>query len=376
VTQTKLKVLQVLPALESGGVERGTLEIADYLVKQGHESIVISAGGRLVNKLMRQGSKHISWPIGKKSLLTLRLVSRLRRFLIEQQVDILHARSRFPAWIAYFAWVSIPKKQRPKFITTVHGKYSVSSYSGIMTKGEAVIVVSEMIKDYVLKNYHLDPSKLTRIYRGINTEDFVFGYQPSQSWKQKWYSEFPNTKNAFVITLPARITRWKGQEDFLELISLLRGNNLSVHGLIVGEAKQDKKDFLASLNELAKDKGIYQHVSFVGHRSDLREVLAISDVVMSMSTQPEAFGRTTIEALSLGVPVIGYAHGGVDEQLQTVFPAGRINVGDIKAAVNLIKKWIKKAPVVNESHPYRLLTMQQQTLSVYLSALKKNTYSE
>jgi glycosyltransferase involved in cell wall biosynthesis len=241
-----------------------------------------------------------------------------------------------------------------------------------MMKGESVIVVSEMIKDYVLDNYDVEPSKLNRIYRGINTAYFEHGFQPSQNWMDKWYFDYPDTKNAFVITLPARVTRWKGQEDFIELMAVLRERNLPVHGLIVGEVKQDKSNFLASLKQLALQKGVQQHISFVGHRNDLREVMAISDVVMSMSTQPEAFGRTTIEALSLGVPVIGYAHGGVDEQLQTVFPEGRIKVGDINAAAGLIEKWTQKRPVVNTSHPYQLHTMQEKTLSVYQSALETN----
>src|SRR5512139_2168841 len=151
--EKKLTVLQLLPALESGGVERGTLEVAHALIQHGHRALVISAGGRQVAPLVASGAEHVAWPIGKKSLKTLLLVGRLRRFLLEQKVDILHARSRVPAWIAYLAWRGMDPATRPRFVTTVHGMYSVNRYSRIMTRGEVVIAVSETVRDYILHNY-------------------------------------------------------------------------------------------------------------------------------------------------------------------------------------------------------------------------------
>ena len=138
---TGITVLQLIPALESGGVERGTLELGAGLVHAGHRSLVMSAGGQLVSRLTGQGSEHIQWPIGRKSIWTLRLVRRLRSLIRERQVDILHARSRLPAWIAWLAWRGLPEQQRPRFVTTVHGLYSVNRYSRIMTHAEAVIAV-------------------------------------------------------------------------------------------------------------------------------------------------------------------------------------------------------------------------------------------
>jgi hypothetical protein len=122
-----LTVLQVLPALDGGGVERGTLEVAAALTQQGHRSLVISAGGRLVARLEAAGSRHIDWPIGAKSILTLRWVRRLRQLLLEESVDILHARSRLPAWVAWLAWRGLSPDRRPRFLTTVHGLYSVNA---------------------------------------------------------------------------------------------------------------------------------------------------------------------------------------------------------------------------------------------------------
>src|SRR5574340_562156 len=149
----KLTVLQLLPALESGGVERGTLEVADALVQRGHRALIMSGGGRLVAPLTKLGAEHYTWPIGVKSPRTLLLVHKLRRFLIEQQVDIVHARSRVPAWIAYLAWRGMEPAMRPRFVTTLHGMYGVNRYSRIMTRGEAVIAVSDTVREYILQNY-------------------------------------------------------------------------------------------------------------------------------------------------------------------------------------------------------------------------------
>ena len=138
----RLTVLQAVPALQGGGVERSTLEVAAALVRNGHRSLVISAGGRLVPELLDAGSEHVCWPIGRKSPLTLRLVPRLRRLLHREGVDILHARSRLPAWVAWLAWRGMDPARRPRFITTVHGLNSVNAYSAVMLKGEQVVAVS------------------------------------------------------------------------------------------------------------------------------------------------------------------------------------------------------------------------------------------
>jgi hypothetical protein len=148
-----MKVIQILPELESGGVERGTLEVGIYLVEQGHQSIVISNGGRLVEQLEAEGSRHISLPVQKKRLSSLRQVKVLRRIFEAEKPDIIHLRSRVPAWLAWLAWRKMDPKTRPRLVTTVHGMYSVNFYSKIMTRGEAVICVSNSVKDYVIKNY-------------------------------------------------------------------------------------------------------------------------------------------------------------------------------------------------------------------------------
>lgn len=363
----KLTVVQVLPALDAGGVERGTLEVGKYLVQHGHRSIVLSAGGRMVERLTREGSEHVTWDLGRKSLWTLRMVPRLRRFLLENRVDILHARSRMPAWVAYLAWQGMDLERRPRFVTTVHGPYSVNAYSAVMVKGERIIVISGMIRDYVLTHYpDTDPSRLRLIYRGVDPAEFPHGHRPDAAWLAQWQRDFPQTVGKRLITLPARITRWKGQEDFIELMARLKPQVPDLHGLVVGEPHPRRRRFQEELERQVSARGLAGDISFTGHRNDLREIMAISSIVLSLSREPEAFGRTTVEALSLGIPVVGYDHGGVGEQLAAILPEGRVPVGDIDEVARRVRSWIEHPPSIPIDQPYTLERMLHSTLEVYL----------
>ena len=370
IKSKKLTIVQVLPALNSGGVERGTLEISKYLVSKKHRSIVISQGGRMKDKLVLEGGEHIELPIGKKSLLTLRLIPKIIKILRKNKVDILHVRSRFPAWICLIAIKFMQNKKKPSIVTTFHGPYSINRYSSIMAKGDVVIAVSKMIKTYILKNYKINPKKIFLNYRGVDAKEFPYLFKPKDSWINEWYKNNPETKNKILLTLPGRVTRWKGQIHFLNIIASLNKDNPNIHGLIVGDVAANKLGFLEELKNKAIKLGIKNKVSFIGHRNDLREIMSISKIIFSLSSEPEAFGRTTIESLKIGIPVIGYGHGGVGEQLKEVFPQGLIEKDDISSAVVLCKKWIKKAPKVTKTDLFNLETMQSNTLKIYMAALK------
>lgn len=363
-----LKVVQMLPALEGGGVEKGTLEVARYLIEHGHQSIVISAGGRLVEQLQREGSRHLTWDVGAKRLSTLRWVFRLRRFLRETRPDILHLRSRLPAWIGYWAWRGLSQDERPHLVTTVHGLYTVGRYSSVMTRGERVIAVSQTVRDYILSNYPgVDPARIQVIHRGVDRRVYPYGFRPSAEWLAAWRRQFPELDGKYLITLPARLTRRKGQEHLIEIIVGLLRKSIPAHGLLVGGAHPRKRHFQQELREKVSAAGLDRHITFTGHRSDLREVMAISDVVLSVSLEPEAFGRTTLEALSLGLPVAGYDHGGVSEQLSELLPQGRVQVGDRQAMEALLTEWYRSPPQVPEHHPFTLERMLEQTLVIYES---------
>jgi glycosyltransferase involved in cell wall biosynthesis len=368
-----LTVIQILPALNSGGVERGTTEIANALVKAGHRSLVISAGGRLVHQLEQEGTTHITLPIGEKRLSTLRYIWKLREILREIAPDLVHLRSRLPAWIAYLAWRKLPVDQRPHIVTTVHGPYSVNKYSAIMTIGERVIAVSNMIKTYITENYpNVEKDNITVIHRGIDPKCYAPTYHPTTEWLSQWHKDFPQLENKLVITLPARITSWKGQEDLITCIDILKSKGIKVHGLVVGETHPRKQAFLTVLKTKIAELDLEKDITFTGHRSDLQDILASSNIVLSLAKAPEAFGRTTIEALSMGIPVIGYNHGGVAEQLAITFPDGQVPVGDIDAIVDKIISWHHNGtPVVKTQHPFTLDNMCQQTLQIYQDLCEK-----
>lgn len=363
----RLTVLQVLPALESGGVERGTLEVAAHLARQGHRSLVMSAGGRMVAQLEREGSEHIAWPIGKKSLHTLRLIGPLRRLLEEQQVDVLHVRSRLPAWISYLAWRGMTPGRRPRLVTTVHGYYSVGFYSAVMTRGETVIAVSASIADYLRENYpSWDRSTLRVIPRGIDPALYRPDYRPSAEWLQDWKTAWPQLAGKRLLVLPGRITRLKGHHDFIELLATLKARVPDLHGVIVGETDTRHRPYLAELEAAVKAKGLENDLTFTGHRSDLREIFSVSTLVLSLSTQPEAFGRTVLEALALGIPVAGYAQGGVGELLSMMFPAGKVVPGD-RCGLTETCLSILDAPCRPEALPEQLELkhMLDDTLNTY-----------
>jgi glycosyltransferase involved in cell wall biosynthesis len=363
----RLTVLQVLPALQGGGAELGALEVAAALVRGGHRSLVISAGGRFVGRLEAEGSRHIAWPIGVKSPLTLRHVRRLRRLLREEDVTILHARSRLPAWVAWLAWRGLPAGRRPRFITTVHGLYSVNAYSAVMTRGERVIAVSGAARDYVLAAYaQVAPERVSVIHRGVDTDRYSPGYRPSEQWLADWYRRYPQTRGKYLVTLPGRLTRRKGVLDFFGVMQGLRHQGIPAHGLLVGEAPAGRHArFMNELRRQLASDGLAASITLTGHREDLRDILANSGAVLSLARHPEAFGRTVAEALSLGRPVAGYDHGGVGEQLQALFPAGRVPVGDVAAVCARLAAWHAGAPRPAANQLYTLERMCTSTLDLY-----------
>lgn len=376
-TARRLTVVQILPALGSGGVERGTLEVGKFLVERGHRSIVISAGGGLVDQLQREGSEHVAWDVGRKSLFTLlRYVGRLRRYLRDEKVDILHVRSRMPGWVAYLAWKNMDPAHRPRLITTVHGLYSRSAYSAVMTKGERVIAVSETVRAYIRDNYPNTPMSQVRVIpRGIEPDLYPRNFRPAPEWLAAWQQSYPQLIGKKVLTLPGRITRLKGHEDFIDLIARLKTAGEPVHGLIVGGAEQKKQRYLEELHGKVTQLGLAADITFTGQRSDMREIMAVSDLVLSLSTKPESFGRTVLEALSMGVPVIGYDHGGVGEQLARLFPQGRAGLGDMDALVRQSRAIQAGTRIEPCNVPPTLQDMLKDTLSVYEECLESPTWA-
>jgi glycosyltransferase involved in cell wall biosynthesis len=361
-----LTVLQIVPALHAGGVERGTVEVAGELARRGHRSIVLSAGGRMVEQLEREGSTHIACTVGEKTPLTLRHVSFVRDLLSRGDIDVVHAASRIPAWITQLAWRKLPASNRPQFVTSLHGLHSVSRFSEVMTSGEVVIAVSKTIRDYILKNYSTPEERIRVIYRGVDPAEFPHDFQPTAEWTDRFFWDFPRAYGRKLITLPGRITRLKGHDDFARLIRKLVDSGLPVHGLIVGGEHARKKRFGEELRCLVREMKLEEHITFTGHRTDMKELYSVSNLALSLSSKPESFGRTVIEALSLGTRVAGYAHGGVGEILTEVFPSGLVAPGNQTELLQQTQRLLSlDAQPVAPVTQFQLSDMLDQTVRLY-----------
>lgn len=361
----RLTVVQLLPALQAGGVELSTLEIGYALVLAGYRSIVISAGGRLADRLQAEGSEHITLDIGRKSLVTLRHIWTLRRLFDRLRPDIVHARSRLPAWLTRLALVGM-RAPRPHFVTTVHGLNSPGTYSSIMTRGERVICVSNTVRDHVLRHWpRTNPARLTVIPRGVDPSDFPFGHQPGDAWREAFFGEFPQLRGGALLTLPGRGTRLKGHRDAIELLAGLRARGLDCRLLLLGARQAGRENYVAGIEQLARERGVAERLAISAPRSDVSEIYAISALVLQLSQQPEAFGRTVLEALALCRPVLGYAHGGVGELLAELYPEGRVAPGDMTRVVERAAELLRVAPPIAPLTRYRLVDMQASTLDLY-----------
>ncbi len=313
-----LTVLQVLPRLDVGGVERGALEIARAVVEAGGRAIVASEGGRLAPRLAALGAEALSLPLAAKDPVTILLnAGRLARAIRREGVDVVHARSRAPGWSALIA----ARRTGTAFVTTWHGVHSESGpfkrlYNSVMAKGRPVIAVSDYIARLVVERHGVEPSRLVTIPRGADlaafSEELVSAQRAIAVAKAWGLVEDPRP----VAMLPGRLSRWKGQGDFVEAaarLKAMRGPDFLC--VVVGD------DGGSGLGERllaqAEAAGALDVVRLVGHCDDMPAAYKLASVVASCSTEPEAFGRVAVEAQAMGRPVIASGHGGA---LETVAP--------------------------------------------------------
>lgn len=361
-----MHVLQALAALSVGGSEWVVVELTEALTAAGHRVTVLGAGGPLAERVRACGAHHLDWPVGRKRLDTLRYIRRLRGWLAEQRPDVVHAHSRLPAWVAHRALAGLPPSQRPRFVTSVHGQYSVSPYSAIMARGERVVAVSEFMRRHTVEHYpRTDPDRVITIHGGIDRARFPHGHRPGEDWFESVHREFPALDGVRWLCLPARLSRYKGHAAFVRLLARLRREHPDVHGVIVGGGRQGSR-VARELDALAREQGVEHRVTFTGARLDIREWLAASAIVFNLTRNPpEAFGRTVLEALSLGRPVLAWDHGGVAEILAAMFPAGAVAPGDVDALCNKADRFLREPPAVPASDAFSLRGSMQAHIALY-----------
>jgi glycosyltransferase involved in cell wall biosynthesis len=292
-------VLQVLPALAAGGVERGTLEMAAALKAVGWRAIVASSGGPLVPALEALGATHVTLPLASKNPLTIwRNAAALEALILQERVAIIHARSRAPAWSAWLA----ARRTGAHFVTTYHGTYNEDlpfkrQYNAIMAQGERVIAISQFIARHIQERHGTDAQRIRIIPRGVDPTLFdPAAVTPERlaALRKQW--QLPG--DAKVVVLPARLTRWKGQAVLVEALARLPEKVVAV---MVGAGRPK---FRQELLDLAGKLGLADRVRLVGHVADMPAALMLADVVVHASTDPEAFGRAVIEGMAMARPVL------------------------------------------------------------------------
>lgn len=322
-------ILQVLPSLVTGGVERGTVDMAAAIAECGGVALVASEGGAMVREIERCGGEHIALPLASKNPLSIRAnIERLAALITERGVDIVHARSRAPAWSAYYA---AQQTGRP-LVTTVHAPYNGRSwlkrrYNSVMARGDRVIAISHYVADYVRKNFGTPEDRLRVIYRGIDLDIFDPA-RVSQERVIQLARQWRLPDDAPVIMLPGRLTRWKGQTVLLE--ALARLGRQDVRCLLVG-SDQGRNAYRRELEQQIATLGLQPVVHLVGECRDMPAAYMLADVVVHASTDPEGFGRIIAEAQSMGRPVIATAIGAPAETIRDGLTGWLVPPGDAGA---------------------------------------------
>lgn len=361
-----MNILQILPELESGGVERGTVDLADALIKSGHKSIVVSAGGRLVRDIEASTSRHYTLPVHKKSLFSIIwCVNKLKRIIEKENIDIVHARSRVPAWIAFFAVLG----SKAELITTCHGYYSKHFLSSIMGRGKRVIVISQIIGRHMMHNFGVRKENIRLIYRGVDLNEFKFVKKES----------IPGRKKK-VIGIIGRITPLKGHIHFIKALPSILSEFPQARILIIGEAPENRKQYLNELKMLVKDLSLEDKVEFLGNIKDVPGILKKLDLLVLSTTTQEAFGRVVIEAGAVGIPVVATKVGGVVEIIEHEKDGLLVEPSDAheiaSAAVRLLKdKNLSKECVRNlrkkVEDNFSLEVMVRKTIDEYQEVINK-----
>lgn len=371
-------ILQVLPALVTGGVERGTIDVAAAIVQAGWTSLVASSGGPMVRELERAGARHIEMPLDSKNPLVMhRNASRLVDLIRAQGVDLVHARSRAPAWSALAA----ANKTGARFVTTFHGTYNLGlwglkqRYNEVMARGERVIAISDFIAEHLRTVYGADPDRIRVIHRGVDVGKLdparVAGVRIAQLVRQWRLPE-----GARVIMLPGRLTRWKGQSVLIDALALLGRNDIRC--MLVG-SDQGRSKYRQELLDQIRARNLMEVVHLTDQCNDMPAAYKLSDVVVSASTDPEAFGRVVVEAQAMGRPVIASAHGGAAETVVPGETGWLVPPGDPRAlaealefALNLPdehRAWMSEHAMAHVRAHFTSEVMCDRTLDVYAELL-------
>jgi len=288
----RMTVLQLIPAMDSGGAEVCVLEQSRALVGAGHRVLVGSAGGRLESQLRAAGAEAVRLHCGMKSLHWFRSILQLRRVLLSERVDVVDVHSRLPAWCLWFVLRLLPARQRPLVVHTVHGLNSLGYYSRIMLRASCVVAVSECVREHLrVMAGGQQTAGVVVIYRGVDSQRFSRRWPQSDGWRAEYLREHPEAIGRFLLLLPGRLSRGKGHVDLIRLLADLRAVGVEVQALCPGNTS-GREHYVSELQSLAAALRVSDCLVFPGLREDLESIYAGVDVVLSLSSSPESFSLT------------------------------------------------------------------------------------
>jgi len=368
-----MNVLQILPELDVGGVERGTVDFARYLTLNGHKAVVVSAGGRLVRRLDEIGARHYELPVHRKSPYSVIVsIVRLCRIISRENIEVIHARSRVPAIIGFFA-ARITKRV---FVTTSHGYYNTRFTSRPMGWGRFVIVASNSIARHMIDDFNVPFERVKLIPRGVDLNEFKF----LKSYRQSELSHAESRKREYKVGIISRITPLKGHRDFLKAMAIIARSVPGLQVEVVGEAPKKKTGYREELDLLARRLGISGIVRFLGAREDIPQILEGLDVLVLPTVTPEAFGRTIVEAQAVGVPVVASKVGGIVDIIKNGDTGLFSSPGEPRSIAEAVIKLLKDRELAehiserarrNVEKHYSHVRMSEETIKIYQQALRR-----
>jgi glycosyltransferase involved in cell wall biosynthesis len=366
-------ILQVIPELNVGGAERAVIDVARAVIAAGGEALVVSQGGDLAPELLRTKARLIQMPVASKSPLTIqRNAARLADLIRSENVSLIHARSRAPAWSAFKA----ARRTGCPFVTTFHAPYNFSGtikkrYNAVMAKGDRVIAISDFIAAHVRENYGVGDDRLRRIHRGIDVVNFDPAAVSSErvaSLAARW--NLPD--GVPIVMLPGRLARWKGQHVLIQAMQQMERSNALCLLVGVGSGREGLR------REIEKDiesRGLTGRVVLIDGCQDMPAAYRLADVVVSASIEPEGFGRVAVEAQAMGVPVVATNHGGAQETVEPGVTGWLVRPEDpqalaqaVAAALDLDEEGRVRLAAIARARAverFARATMCAQTLDVY-----------
>lgn len=372
-------ILQIIPELGPGGAEQGCIDVAAEIVRSGSKAIVMSQGGSRIHELARAGATHINLPVASKNPFVMwSNIGRIRSVINKYDVDIVHVRSRAPAWSAMKAC----KGTKARFMTTCHAPYNISGsakrfYNSCIAKGERVIAISNHIADYLLANYKIDQRDIRVIHRGIALEKFhPTGVSAGQMIKLSTQWRIPD--GAPIVMMPGRLTRWKGHTVLIDAMARLGRDD--VFCVLIG-SDQGRTEYRAELEAMIREKNLEGRVRIVDHCNDMPSAYMLSTVVVSASTDPEGFGRVPVEAQAMGRPVVATDHGGAQETIIRGETGWLVPPGDAQALATAIREALNLQPqqrailanraMAHVAQNFTREKMVDETLNVYAELLQE-----